>query len=201
VSLARDLGFLNVPLLAAHMVHVSDADFDLMRPYQNNINIAHNPHSNMKLCSGISPVYRLLQEGFNVAIGTDGPSSNNSLDMFSEMKSASLLAKLQSREATAVPAAQALRMATENGAKACLFDKTGCLKEGYKADIILLDLNKPKLRPVHQITSQVAYAACGGDVKTTMVDGRILMKDYEVLFMDEEKIMAEAASAARAMVS
>ena len=200
VAYAEDLGFLTNPLLAAHMVQVNEEDMALMQPYQQHISIAHNPHSNMKLSNGAAPVQCFLEKGFRVAIGTDGPSSNNSLDMFSETKSASLLAKLQSGQATAVPAAQALQMATQNGAQACLFANAGQLKEGYKADIILLDLQKPKLWPCHDILSQAVYAANGADVKSTIVDGCLLMKDYQILLMDEEKIMAEAARAARVMV-
>jgi len=181
-------------IVAAHCVHMSDNDLLTMK--KKNINVAHCPQSNMKLSSGVSPVWNMINMGINVALGTDGTSSNNNLDMIEEMQTASYLQKLYTKDATALPAYKCMEMATVNGAAALSMDKEmGKLQKGMKADIILLDVNKPVYVPVHDIFANVVFSGSGRDVKTVIVDGKLLMKDYEVLTMDEEKILKEAEAA------
>jgi len=201
VAFAESTGLFGQPLLAAHMVHVNDSDMTIMQPYLEYISAVNNPCSNMKLSSGSAPVAQMIKLGLNIAIGTDSAASNNSLDMLSEIKISSLLNKLQSGQPIVSAAKDVLDMATINGSKACLFDKVGKLQEGYKADIILVDLQKPHLTPCHNIASQLVYAASGQDVKTNIVDGHILMQDYKMAMLDEEKIMAEASRCAYRMTS
>ncbi|MDI3487078.1 MAG: 5-methylthioadenosine/S-adenosylhomocysteine deaminase, partial [Methanolobus sp.] len=133
------------------------------------MNISHNPNSNMKLASGICPVAKLIDAGANVCLGTDGCASNNNLDMFEEMRSAALLQKVSTMDPTVLPARKVLEMATVNGAKA-LGINSGMLKEGYNADMIIVDMNKAHLAPVYDVASHLVYAANGKDVSTTIVD-------------------------------
>lgn len=178
-------------IVAAHCVHVDDSDIDILK--KHNVNVVHCPQSNMKLSSGVSPVWKMLGRGINVSLGTDGTSSNNNLDMIEEMQTASYLQKLFTRDATALPPYNTLEMATVNGAKALGMDSLiGSLKEGMKADIILIDLDKPHFVPLHDLCANIVYSGSGRDVKTVIVDGKILMKDYEVLTLDQEKIMYES---------
>ncbi len=186
----ENLGFFaGHHVLGAHLVWLNAAEIDILA--QNGVCVAHNPQSNMKLASGIAPVPAMLQAGIKVALGTDSSCSNNSLDMLAEMKAAALLAKVGTLDATALPAAKVIEMATENGAAALDLPQVGKLEPGYKADLILLDMNKPHLAPLHDLASQVVYAANGADVKTTLVNGQVLMQDYEVLVLDEAKILSE----------
>jgi 5-methylthioadenosine/S-adenosylhomocysteine deaminase len=161
--------------------------------------VVHCPVSNMKLASGIAPVPELLKRGVNVALGTDGAASNNSHDMFGEMKTAALLHKVNSMDPTALPAGEVLKMATCNGAKA-LGIPAGMLKEGLSADIIIVNMKKPHLIPIHDPVSNLIYAARGSDVCTTIVNGQILMEDNQVLSIDQEKVIERAARAAEELV-
>ncbi len=154
--------------------------------------IVHNPCSNMKLASGMAPICRMLKEGIPVAIGTDSACSNNKLDMFQELRAAAYLAKVRDLNPIALPAATALNLATLKGAKALGFEDSGSLKPGNKADIILIDLDKPHLNPLHDIPSQLVYAASGSDVESVIIDGRLIMHKREIITMDEEKIIFEA---------
>jgi len=187
---ARKAGILDKRVIGAHCVHLSDRDIIVMKEY--SVNAVHNPQSNMKLASGISPVQRMLDEGINVALGTDSSCSNNNLDMISEMRSAALLQKVGRMDAEALPAVKVLEMATKNGAGALgLEDKVGMLKEGMKADLILVDMNKPHLYPQHDLISNLVYAANGGDVAYSIIDGRILVDRGRLTCMDEERIFHE----------
>lgn len=195
----RDLGVFELPTLAAHGVYLNDNDIAILKEHQ--VSIAHNPSSNLKLASGIANLPKYMQAGLNVSLGTDGASSNNSLNMFKEMTVCSFAQKVNAMDPTVLPADTILRMATINGAKALHWeDEIGTLEIGKKADIILIDLDKPHFAPWNNSVSDLVYAAQGGDVKTTIVNGKVLMKDYEVLTMDAEKIMAEAARIARAVL-
>jgi len=197
VNMLDELGFLGPDVLAAHCIWLSSGDMDILA--HKDVNVVHCPVSNMKLASGIAPVPELLNRGVNVALGTDGAASNNSLDMFGEMKTAALLHKVNSMDPTALPAGEVLKMATCNGAKA-LGIATGMLKEGLSADIIIVDINKPHLVPIHDPISHLVYAARGSDVCTTIVNGQILMEDNQVLSIDQEKVIEMAARAAEGLV-
>jgi 5-methylthioadenosine/S-adenosylhomocysteine deaminase len=198
VHMLDDIGFFGPDVLAAHCVWLSDGDIEVLR--EKGVNVSHNPISNMKLASGTAPVYKMLERGVNVSLGTDGCASNNNLDLFEEMKTAALLHKLSTGNPTALPARQVLEMATVNGAKA-LGTKTGMLKVGMKADMIIVDMKKPHLTPCFDVPSHLVYSAKGSDVRTTIVDGKILMDDYRVLVLDEQKVIEEAQKAAEELVA
>ncbi len=194
VNMLDEIGFLGPDVLAAHCIWLSAGDMDIMA--EKNVNAVHCPVSNMKLASGIAPVPELLSRGVNVALGTDGCASNNSLDMFGEMKTAALLHKVNAMDPTAMPAGEVLKMGTSNGAKA-LGIPAGILKQDMAADIIIVDMQTPGLTPVHEPISHLIYAARGPDVKTTIVNGQVLMEDGIVLSIDQEKVIEQASSAAK----
>jgi len=182
------IGFLGPEVLAAHCVWISDKEIKLLR--DRGVKPVHNPVSNMKVGCGFSPVPEMLAAGIPVALGTDGAASNNSLDMFKEMKFAALLSKVRKMDPTTVPATSALEMATINGATALgLQDKIGSIEVGKKADLILVDIKKPHLTPIHNVVSHLVYSAVGSDVDTVIVDGKVLMKDRKVLTLDEAKVL------------
>jgi 5-methylthioadenosine/S-adenosylhomocysteine deaminase len=186
-----NLGVLGENLLACHCVVLSDRDMDLLRRY--DVKVSHNPESNMKLASGVSPVADLVGRGVCVGLGTDGCSSNNNLDLFTEMDMAAKLHKASSLDPTVMDAATVLRMATIDGARALGLDAiTGSIETGKKADIIVIDTCKPHLTPMYHPASHLVYAVGGSDVCATVVAGRVLMKDRRLVHMDLEKIMADA---------
>ena len=175
--------------LAAHCVWLSDAEIEIIKA--KKIRVAHNPGSNLKLASGIAPVTKLLDAGITVALGTDGASSNNNLDMLEEVRLAALLAKVESMNPLAVPAAQALQMATEFGAEALGLKNVGKLEVGSKADIVLWDMNGVEWQPNYNPASLLVYSANAAAVDTVIVNGKILMQGRELKTLDEEKICAE----------
>ncbi|MDL2261270.1 amidohydrolase family protein [Methanimicrococcus sp. OttesenSCG-928-J09] len=178
-----------VPVLAAHCVWMSDGDIKLFA--EKGVTVSHNPISNMKLASGIAPIQKMLDAGVKVTLGTDGCASNNNLNLFEEMKTAAILQKVGTMDPTALPAKAVVEMATKNGGQ--VIDKqTGVLKVGNKADMILVDIQKANASPIFDIYSHLVYAATGSDVKTMIVDGKILMENYKVLVMDEEEVMKKA---------
>lgn len=178
-----DLGVFRLRTLAAHCVHLNDTEIDLLAA--RGVSISHNPQSNMKLASGVAPVTRMLARGLNVGIGTDGPSSNNDLDLWDEMRTASLLQKSATGDPGALPAYQTLQMATVHGAKALgLQGVTGQITPGSKADIILIDREKPHLCPMHNLISNLVYCGKAADVDTVIVDGRILVEKGILLHTD-----------------
>lgn len=182
-----------VPVLAAHCVWMSDGDIKLFA--EKGVTVSHNAVSNMKLASGIAPVQKMLDAGVAVSLGTDGCASNNTLNLFEEMKTAALLQKVGTMNPTALPAKAVVEMATVNGGR--VIDKqTGVLKAGNKADMILVDVRKANATPVFDVYSHLVYAAAGSDVKTMIVDGKILMEDDKVLVMDEEEVMKKAKDCA-----
>jgi len=194
-----DLGLFEVPVLAAHCVHLTEEDIQILR--EKATGVAHNPTSNMKLASGTAPIPRLLEAGVKVGIGTDGTASNNNLNMFEEMHIASLLHKVSWGNPTLLPAYQVLQMGTVKGAEAVnLAQEIGTLEVGKKADVILIDLEQPHLYPCHEPAANLIYSAQGSDVKTSIIDGQIIMKDRQVLTMDEEKVMFEARRYAEKML-
>lgn len=180
-------GVFQVPVIAAHCVHLSDSNFELLK--SNGVSVAHNPTSNLKLGSGIAKVPQMLKKGINVALGTDGAASNNNLDMFEEMHLAALIHKGSQMQPTLVSAEEVIRMATENGAKATGFEgETGRLQEGYKADLVLIDMDKAHIVPVNDSIAALAYCVQGSDVDTVIVDGNILMENRILKTIDEEKV-------------
>ena len=190
VEICAETGIFDVPVIGAHLVHIDDEDIRVLLQY--DVNAAHNPTSNLKLGSGISPAHKMLKAGVNVALGTDGTASNNNLNMFEEMHLAALINKGALQDPELVTARQAFMMATVNGSKAVGFgDETGVLKAGMKADMILLDMDKPHLCPVNNPFSAIVYSAQGSDVDTVIVDGNILMEKRELKTIDEERVMYE----------
>ncbi|MFC5133693.1 MULTISPECIES: amidohydrolase [Haloferacaceae] len=195
---ADDLGALGEGTFLAHCVHVDDAEIDLLA--ETGTAAVHCPASNMKLASGMAPVQRMREAGLTIALGTDGAASNNDLDLFDEMRDAAMVGKLAADDASAVPAETVVEMATAGGADA-LGLPGGRIAEGEAADLAIVDLDAPHLTPVHDPVSHLAYAVRGSDVRHTVCDGRVLMRDREVLTMDAESVQARATEAASDLVS
>ena len=185
----------------AHCVHLDDGEMRTL--LRQGVGVAHNPTSNLKLSSGIAPVTQMLELGLNVGIGTDGPASNNDLDMWEEMRLAALLAKGATRDPTALPARQALAMATIGGARALHLDEIiGSLQVGKRADIAVVNMcnvhTTPKFtRDPEALYAQLVYAAKGSDVRDVMCEGQWLMRERQLLTLDEQALMTEAADIAR----
>ncbi|HHT87314.1 MAG TPA: amidohydrolase [Clostridiales bacterium] len=183
-------GVFSVPTVAAHCVHVSESDMDIMAKY--NVTAVHNPVSNLKLASGIADVVAMQRHGVNVALGTDGVCSNNSHDLFEEIKLSALLAKNKHSDPSLFTAYDALKLATVNGAKSQgNYGVTGQLIEGYEADIIMLDTQKVQNQPVHNPISSLVYTVTGKDCVLTMVQGKILYENGEFMTIDIEKALRE----------
>lgn len=180
--------------LAAHCVYLDNEDIDIIKKY--HIRVAHNPGSNMKLASGTAPVPRLLEEGICVALGTDGASSNNNLDMLDEVQLAALMHKVHTLDPLAVPALTAVKMGTEYGAQALSLHDVGRLQAGDKADIVLFSMRGAAWTPCYNPVSLLAYAAKSSSIDTVMVDGKILMENGALTTMDEERILFEAQKVA-----
>ncbi|MCR4400011.1 MAG: amidohydrolase [Syntrophomonadaceae bacterium] len=198
VRLMEETGLFAHRVLAAHCVHLDDEDIRVLA--ERGVGVAHNPQSNMKLASGVAPVPRLLAAGVTVGLGTDGASSNNNQDMLDEVRSCALLHKVWCQDPQVVPAYQALEMATVGGARALGLEDVGMLAPGMRADIILVDLEKPHLYPQHDVAAHLVYAAQASDVDTVMVDGRLLMEERRLLTLDENTIMARAQAASERLV-
>ena len=194
-------GLLEAKVLAAHCVHIDDGEIHTLE--HAGVGVAHNPSSNLKLSSGFAPVVEMLEAGLNVGIGTDGPASNNDLDMFEEMRLASFVAKAVSGDPTALPARQAFEMATHMGARALhLGHLTGSLEPGKRADVILVDLGSlhslPQFdRDPNALYSRLVYATKSTDVADVMVNGRWLMRDRVLQTIDEASLVTAAAEVAR----
>ena len=170
-------------------------EFEIERIAEAGVNVAHCPESNLKLASGLCPLTRLLDQGINVCLGTDGAASNNDLDMLGEMRSAALLAKGVSSDASACSARQTLEMATINGAKALgLADRIGSVEVGKCADLIAVDLQHLNTQPVYDPVSQIVYAASSRQVSDVWIDGVEQLRDYEFSQLDAQRIIARATS-------
>jgi 5-methylthioadenosine/S-adenosylhomocysteine deaminase len=197
----KSSGLLNAKVLAAHCVHINNTEMHIM--HEHNTTVAHCPTSNLKLASGIAPVTEMLKQGLTVGIGTDGPASNNDLDMFEEIRLAAILAKTDANDPTVLPARQALLMATRQGAEALFIgDKTGSLEAGKLADLIVMDSqtlhNMPHFRRDPQaIYSQIVYAGKSTDVAHVMCHGQWLMRDRELLTLDTDALIQEATEYAQ----
>lgn len=190
IGLMEETGILSCGVVGAHCVWVDDADIELMKEY--HMRVAHNPGSNMKLASGIAPVAKLLDNGICVGIGTDGASSNNNLDMLEEIRLASLLSKVSTLNPEAIPAAEALKMGTEYGARAIGLHNAGRIEAGCKADITLFSTNSAEWTPRYDYISLLVYAASQASVDTVIIDGKLIMKNRSLLTIDEEKIIYHA---------
>ena len=185
------LGLLSSRLLAVHMTQISESDLELLK--KTNPSVIHCPESNMKLASGASPISLLLKNKINVALGTDGAASNNNLDMFGEMRSAALMAKLIDDNPESLSAYEVLSMATINGAKALnISDITGSLRPGKSADFILINLQDPSTTPVYNPISQIVYAAHSHQVTDSWVAGRQILKDKNTLTLNQNLILKKA---------
>ncbi len=165
-------GLFDMPCIAAHCVWLSDKDRDILA--RHGVTVSHNPVSNLKLASGIAEVPKLVEAGVSVTLGSDGASSNNHLDLFEELKLTGILHKGVNLDPTLLPAWEVLKMATVNGAKALGYEDLGMLKEGYLADMIVLDFAQPHLTPNHNTVSNLVYAVHGSDVVYTIVDGAVV---------------------------
>lgn len=174
-----------------HCVHMTDEDMELFA--KRNLSVVTNPGSNTKLASGIAPISEYLKRGINVAIGTDGPASNNCLDMFREMFLVTGLAKLREKDASAVDAYEVLKMATVNGAKAMNLKDADVLAEGKLADIIMIDLHWPNMQPIHNIPKNIVYSGSKQNIKMTMIHGQILYENGRFAdFIDADAIYTKA---------
>ncbi len=194
------LGILSDGLIAAHAVHLDDSEIDLLA--QRHVRIVHVPESNMKLASGAARIQALMDAGVRVALGTDGCASNNNLDLFREMDTAAKFAKVADADPTHLSAPTTLRMATMGGAEAMgLEQDIGSLEPGKRADLIVVDAHRPHLQPLYSPVSTLVYAAVGADVRHTLVDGKVLMKDRQFTTLDAEEIMARVREIARTMGS
>jgi 5-methylthioadenosine/S-adenosylhomocysteine deaminase len=194
VALLDSLKFWAPTTLAAHGVWITDEEIAVLK--QRGVGVANNPESNMKLSSGTAPVTKYRAAGVNVGIGTDGAASNNDLDMFEAMRQAAFQQKLATMDPTAISAADAIEMATLGGARALGKTRLGSLAAGMLADVIIVDMSKARQQPLFDPVAQIVYASRGDDVVTTIVNGRILMRDRMVLTMNEAGVIAEARQAA-----
>jgi 5-methylthioadenosine/S-adenosylhomocysteine deaminase len=192
VAYLDSIGFLAGDVVAAHTIHLTDEEIAILA--RRGVGCVHNPESNMMLASGVAPVPALLAAGVNVGLGTDGPAgSNNDLDMIAEMASAARLQKVVRGDPRALSARQVLELATIGGARALGLDqKIGTLEPGKRADLILIDLSEPGTQPVYSVESAIVYATDGSHVTTTIVDGRVLMRDKKLLTVDESAVVTKA---------
>ncbi|MFD1990596.1 amidohydrolase [Paenibacillus nicotianae] len=191
--------FEQLHVMLAHSVHLTKRDIQYLKGMRGGV--IHNPVSNLKLGCGIAPVTEMMQQGITVGLGTDGAGSATTLDMFQEIKAATWLQKLDHGDPTVLPAYQSLQMATIESAKLLAIDhETGTLEVGKKADMILIDLNRPHLQPVHHIVSLLAYSANGADVDTTIVNGKILMQHRQLLTLDEQEVIHEGNRRAKRII-
>lgn len=192
IQLMDKLGMFDLGTIAAHCVHLTDNDMEIMAA--KKVRVAHNPQSNLKLASGIAPVAQMLEKGICVGIGTDGASSNNNLDMLEECRAAAMLHKATNFDPLAVPAQKAWEMATVDGAKTLGFDNLGLLEAGQLADIVLWDMHKPYWYPRNNKLSLLVYAASANDADTVIVAGKKVVAGGKLLTFDEEKIYVQASA-------
>ena len=186
-----EVGLTGEDVVLAHCVWTDESEREVLA--ETGTHVTHCPSSNMKLASGIAPVWDYLDRGINVALGNDGPPCNNTLDAFTEMRQASLLGKVDRLDPTATPASDIFEMATINGARAAGFDELGAIREGWRADIVGLSTDLTRATPLHDVLSHLVFAAHGDDVRFTMVDGTVLQENGEVTAIDAEAVRREAS--------
>ncbi len=190
-----DLGVLDEQTIAVHCNWLKTEDIRIFADL--GVKVSHNPESSMKLAAGVAPVPEMLKSGITVGLGTDGCASNNDMDMFREMDTAAKVHKVTSLDPTVMNAETVCRMATVGGAKVLNLDRfIGSIEVGKKADIILVDMNQPHLTPLYNSYSQLVYAARGADVKTSIINGRMVMKDRQLLTIDVQAAMKNVRSVA-----
>jgi len=194
-----DSGVFDNGGIAAHCVWVDEEDADLLK--EKEVTVASCPVSNMKLASGIARVPLLLEKGVSVAIGTDGTASNNSLNFFEEMKILSLSAKARFGDPTLLTPGEALYAATRAGALAQGRTDCGLIKEGFRADMILLDLGSPSLNPIHEIANNLVFSAQSRDILMTMIDGAVVYENGTFPTIDVAKAVRETESATKRILS
>ena len=199
VQVLESSGILSMPTIAAHCIYLEEWEMQEILA-ERDVQVVQCPNCHMKLGMGTTPVVELMKWGVNVALGTDGAASNNDLDMLEEARLASLVQKHDQRDPEVLAGDLALRMATQNGAKAMGFPDCGVLEPGRPADLILFDFDKPHLVPRHDLVSNILYAAKSPDISDVMVAGRWLMRSRELLTVDEERIRYEAEKRAFRMV-
>ncbi|ADB59046.1 amidohydrolase [Haloterrigena turkmenica DSM 5511] len=198
LAYAAEKGMLESEDFVAHGVHVDESEIGLLA--EAGTSVIHCPASNMKLASGMAPVQRMREAGVTVGLGTDGAASNNDLSMLDEARDAAMIGKLAADDASAVPAGAVVEMMTRGSAEAIGLD-TGRLEEGAPADLAVIDLEEPHLTPRHDLVSHLAYAAAAADVRHTVCDGRVLMRDREVLTLEEDAVRARASEAAETLIA
>ena len=197
IEYARDCDMTGPEDFLAHGVHLDETEIEILA--DSGTAVVHCPASNMKLASGMAPVQAMCEAGVTVALGTDGAASNNDLDLFDEMRDAAMVGKLAADDASAVPAEAVVEMATRGSADALGLD-SGRIEEGANADLVVLDLDAAHLTPRHDLVSHLAYAARGSDVRHTVCDGRVLMRDRDVLTLDADAVRERAEERAAAAV-
>ncbi|MGI6655837.1 MAG: amidohydrolase family protein [Desulfobulbus sp.] len=191
------LGLLGTRTVAAHCVMLDEDEIRLLA--KRGVGVAHCPESNLKLASGIAPAARMLEAGVKLGIGTDGSASNNDVDMFGEMRTAAFIHKAAQLDPTAMPADLVLEAATLSGARVLGAEQSiGSLEPGKKADCIVLDLDQPHLTPLYNPVSHLVYAARGGDVLHSVINGKVVMRDRCLLTLDQPAILARAREIASA---
>lgn len=191
VAYLDEIGLLGENVMAAHSIWLDKKDLEIYK--KRGVKVSHCPMSNKKLASGIALVPEMLKIGITVSLGTDSVASNNTLDMFSDMRTCALLHKVNKLDPTVVTARQVIKMATIDGARVLeLGDKIGSLEVGKRADIITINLNKPHLVPMYDPYSHLAYCVGGEDVNDVIINGKVIMRNREVKTIDEKKILAEA---------
>jgi len=186
-----EVGLTGEDVVLAHCVWTDESEREVLA--ETGTHVTHCPSSNMKLASGVAPVWDYLDRGINVALGNDGPPCNNTLDPFTEMRQASLLQKVDQLDPTVTPAGDIFEMATLNGAKAAGFEELGAIREGWRADIVGLSTDLTRGTPLHDVLSHLVFAAHGDDVQFTMVDGTVLQEDGEVTAIDADAVRREAS--------
>ena len=198
VALLDKVGLLTPRTIAAHCVHLTDEEIALLA--ERGVVVAHCAQCNMKISSGTAPVARMLQAGVTVTLATDGPASNNDLDLWEELRAAAFQQKLSTRNPLSLPAYEVLRMATVEGARAMgLAGELGIIKEGALADVILLDLQKPHLQPLGDVVSTLVYSAKASDVEMVVVGGRVVVENRRVVGLDMTALLEEANRRAEAL--
>lgn len=191
VAYLDELGLLGENVIAAHSIWLDEDDLEIYR--KRNVKVSYCPISNMKLASGVMPAAEMLNKGIIVGLGTDGAASNNTLDLFSDMRVCALLHKVNNFEPTVTNAREVVGMATINGAKVLgMEDKTGSLEVGKRADIITINLDKPHLTPMYDPYSHLVYCVNGEDVNDAVINGKVIMRDREAKTIDEERVLREA---------
>ena len=191
----ESLNFFGPRTIAAHGVHVTPDDIAVLA--KRHVGVSHNPESNMKLASGTAPVEAMRKAGVAVGLGTDGAASNNDLDMFEAMRQAAFLHKLISGDPRAIPAPAALEMATIDGARVLGMEKSiGSLEPGKRADLLIVSMASARQTPLYDPVSHLVYVTRGDDVRTTIVNGRVLMRDRKVLTLDSRQVLADARATA-----